>query len=42
VRPEVVVEIAALGMTPALRLRQPAYLGVRRDLAPADLEGLDG
>jgi bifunctional non-homologous end joining protein LigD len=42
VRPEVVVEIAALGMTPALRLRQPAYLGVRQDLAPADLEHLDG
>jgi bifunctional non-homologous end joining protein LigD len=42
VRPEVVVEIASLGMTPGLRLRQPAYLGVRHDLDPADLEHRDG
>jgi bifunctional non-homologous end joining protein LigD len=41
VRPEVVVEIASLGMTPGLRLRQPAYLGVRRDVDPADLERCD-
>ena len=37
VRPEVVVDIAALGMTPAQRLRQPSYRGVRPDLDPADL-----
>jgi bifunctional non-homologous end joining protein LigD len=41
VRPEVVVEIAALGLTPGRRLRQPAYLGVRKDLDPADLEQRD-
>ena len=38
VRPEVVVDIAAVGMTPAKRLRQPAFRGVRRDLEPRDLE----
>lgn len=37
-RPEVVVEIAALGVTGGGRLRQPAYLGVRGDLTPTDLE----
>ncbi len=37
VRPEVVVEIAALGVTPGGRLRQPSYLGVREDLAPSDV-----
>lgn len=42
VRPEVVVDIAALGMTPAKRLRQPSYRGVRTDLTPADLEAGDG
>ncbi|MEO5708389.1 MAG: non-homologous end-joining DNA ligase [Nocardioidaceae bacterium] len=42
VRPEVVVDIAALGMTPAKRLRQPAYRGIRKDLTPDDLEGGDG
>jgi bifunctional non-homologous end joining protein LigD len=42
VRPEVVVDVAALGMTPAKRLRQPAYRGVRTDLAPMDLEERDG
>ena len=35
--PEVVVEVAALGFTPAGRLRQPAFLGVRADLTVADL-----
>ena len=35
--PEVVVEVASLGFTPAGRLRQPAFLGVRADLSPADL-----
>ncbi|WP_254185148.1 ATP-dependent DNA ligase [Nocardioides panacis] len=42
VRPEVVVDVAALGMTPAKRLRQPAYRGVRTDLSPVDLEDRDG
>jgi bifunctional non-homologous end joining protein LigD len=42
VRPEVVVDIAALGMTPAKRLRQPAYRGIRKDLGPDDLEPSDG
>ena len=46
VRPEVVLEIASLGLTPQKRLRQPSYLGVRRDLRPDDLllleETLDG
>ena len=37
VRPEVVVEVAALGVTPGGRLRQPSYQGIRFDLAPADL-----
>ena len=37
VRPEVVVEVASLGMTPARRLRQPAFQGVRSDLTPDDL-----
>ena len=41
VRPEVVVEIASLGMTPGMRLRQPSYLGVREDLTPHDLAGAD-
>lgn len=36
-RPEVVVEIAALGVTPGGRLRQPAFLGVRTDLSPDSL-----
>jgi bifunctional non-homologous end joining protein LigD len=39
VRPEVVVEVATLGLTPAQRLRQPSYLGVRSDLAAGDLGG---
>jgi hypothetical protein len=36
-----VVEIASLGMTPGMRLRQPSYLGVREDLSPEDLVGAD-
>lgn len=40
VRPEIVVEVASLGFTPQGRLRQPAYLGVRRDLTAADLTDL--
>ncbi len=39
VRPEVVVEIAALGMTPARRLRQPAYRGRARGPVARDLTG---
>lgn len=35
--PEVVVDIAALGLTSAGRLRQPAYKGWRPDLSPEDL-----
>ena len=37
VRPEVVVDIAALGVTSAGRLRQPSFLGVRHDLSAEDL-----
>lgn len=36
--PEVVVDVASLGITPGVgRLRQPSYQGVRADLAPLDL-----
>ncbi len=42
VLPEVVVELASLGMTPGLRLRQPSYLGVRTDLSAGDLEVTGG
>jgi bifunctional non-homologous end joining protein LigD len=38
-RPEAVVEIAALGVTDGGRLRQPSYQGLRPDLTPADVEG---
>ena len=41
VRPELVVELASLGVTAGGRLRQPSYLGVRADLDPADLSGAD-
>jgi bifunctional non-homologous end joining protein LigD len=37
VRPEIVVDVATLGMTPGKRLRQPSYRGVRSDLTPGDL-----
>ena len=37
VRPEVVVDVQALGLTPQGRLRQPAYRGLRPDLSPGDL-----
>lgn len=36
-RPEAVVDVRALGLTPAGRLRQPAFAGHRPDLASADL-----
>jgi bifunctional non-homologous end joining protein LigD len=38
VRPEVVVEIAALGVTNGGRLRQPSYQGIRFDLTPTDVK----
>jgi bifunctional non-homologous end joining protein LigD len=37
VRPEVVVDVEALGVSPQGRLRQPAYRGLRPDLSPGDL-----
>jgi bifunctional non-homologous end joining protein LigD len=37
VRPELVVEVACLGVTPGGRLRQPSYRGIRTDLSAADL-----
>ena len=37
VRPEIVVDVATLGLTPGKRLRQPSYRGVRSDLTPGDL-----
>jgi bifunctional non-homologous end joining protein LigD len=41
VHPRVVVEVRALELTGQHRLRQPAYLGVRTDLVPADLEEVE-
>ncbi len=38
VRPEVVVEVAALGVTDGGRLRQPSYQGIRFDLSPGDVK----
>jgi bifunctional non-homologous end joining protein LigD len=37
VRPEVVVDVQSLGLSPGGRLRQPAYRGLRPDLSPGDL-----
>jgi len=37
VRPEVVVDVQSLGLSPGRRLRQPAYRGLRPDLSPDDL-----
>jgi bifunctional non-homologous end joining protein LigD len=42
VEPRVVVEVRALEVTRDGRLRQPAYLGVRPDLTPADLQEVNG
>jgi bifunctional non-homologous end joining protein LigD len=42
VDPRVVVEARALEMTRDGRLRQPAYLGMRPDLTPEDLQEVDG
>ena len=41
VEPRVVIEVQALELTGQHRLRQPAYLGVRTDLTPDDLEEVD-
>lgn len=37
VRPEVVVDVASLGVSAGNRLRQPAYRGWRPDLSPAEV-----
>jgi len=37
VRPEMVVDVQALGLSAQGRLRQPAYRGLRPDLSPGDL-----
>ena len=37
VEPLLVVEVESLGLSSQQRLRQPAYVGVRADLTPADL-----
>jgi bifunctional non-homologous end joining protein LigD len=42
VEPRVVVDARALEMTRDGRLRQPAYLGIRADLTPEDLQEVDG
>jgi bifunctional non-homologous end joining protein LigD len=43
VRPEVVVEIRSLGLTPRdQRLRQPSYVGLRTDLRTEDLLAVGG
>ena len=39
VEPRVVVDVRALELTGQHRLRQPAYLGVRSDLAPGGPDG---
>ena len=41
VEPKVVIEVRTLELTGQHRLRQPAFLGVRSDLNPADLEEVD-
>jgi bifunctional non-homologous end joining protein LigD len=40
-RPEVVVDVASLGVTSAGRLRQPSYQGQRPDLDPQEVTGGD-
>ena len=42
VDPVVVVEARTLEVTRDGRLRQPAYLGIRTDLTPDDLQEVDG
>jgi bifunctional non-homologous end joining protein LigD len=41
VEPRLVVEVASLGLSGGGKLRQPAYLGIRRDLEPDDLVETD-
>ncbi len=41
VEPRIVIEVRTLELTGQHRLRQPAYLGVRSDLNPADLDEVD-
>lgn len=41
VRPVLVCEVQALGVTSRQRLRQPAYRGLRPDLTPADVDPAD-
>ena len=41
VEPRLVIDVASLELTGQHRLRQPAYLGVRSDLTPADLAEVD-
>lgn len=41
VRPHVVVDVESLGFSSGGRLRQPSFRGVRDDLTPADLLGVD-
>lgn len=42
VEPRLVVEVRALEVTRDGRLRQPAYLGLRTDLTPADVQEVHG
>ncbi len=42
VEPRIVVEARTLEVTRDGRLRQPAYLGIRTDVTPADLQEVDG
>jgi bifunctional non-homologous end joining protein LigD len=37
VRPDVVIDVQSLGLSPQGRLRQPAYRGLRPDLSPDDV-----
>lgn len=41
VEPVLVVDVEALGLSAQARLRQPAYVGLRSDLTPADILGED-
>lgn len=42
VRPEVVVDVRALGRSSGGRLRQPSFIGMRPDLRPSDVGGGGG
>ena len=41
VRPRLVVEVGTLMLTKDHRLRQPAYVGLRADLTPEDLQEVE-